>query len=385
MARPETLEMIARFISIDTVSRNSNLDLVEFVRSFLEGCGAEISLTHDDAGRKANLLATIGPRNQAGIVLSGHTDVVPVDGEDWTSNPFTLVQRDGRLFGRGVCDMKGFLAIATAAIPRLVAEGLEAPIHIAMSYDEEVGCLGVHRLIDDIRARVAPPRCCIVGEPTGMGTVHAHKGKVGGHVAVRGLGAHSSLSHRGVNAVEAAGEAIAFLKRLQRKLRREGPYSRAFEAPDHTSIQCCMVSGGTAVNVVPAAAAFDFEIRYLPGEDPEAYMDLLRAYIRDELEPEMKAVHSGTGFAWTTVPGCAAYWQEPDSQIVSLVRELSPVSGLFAVPFGTEAGYFVDAGIPTVVCGPGSIDQAHKPDEYLALDQVAACEAFIDGLIRRVA
>lgn len=383
MARPETLGMIERFISIDTVSRNSNLELIGFVRSFLEGCGAEISLTHDDTGRKANLLANVGPRNRAGIVLSGHTDVVPVEGEDWNSHPFALAQRDGRLFGRGVCDMKGFLAIATAAIPRLVAEGLEVPIHIAMSYDEEVGCLGVHRLIDDIRTRVAPPRFCIVGEPTGMGIVHAHKGKVGGHVAVRGRGAHSSLSHRGVNAVEAAAEAIAFLKRLQRRLRREGPHNAAFDAPDHTTIQCCMVSGGTAVNVVPATASFDFEIRHLPGEDPETYLDLLRAYIRDELEPEMKAVHPDAGFAWTTIPGCAAYWQEPDSQIVSLARELSPVAGVFAVPFGTEAGHFVDAGIPTVVCGPGSIEQAHKPDEYLALDQVAACELFIDRLIGR--
>jgi len=384
MARPETLEMIERFISIDTVSRNSNLALIEYARVFLQGCGAETSITFDRDRRKANLLATVGPRDRPGIVLSGHSDVVPVDGQVWTSDPFTLALRGERILGRGVCDMKGFLAIATAAIPRLVATGLDVPIHIAMSYDEEVGCLGVHDLIDDIRARAAPPRVCIVGEPTGMGTVHAHKGKIGGNVAARGHAAHSSLSHRGVNAVEAVAEAIAFLKRLQRKLRDHGPYNTAFDAPNHTTIQCCMVRGGVAVNVVPAIASFDFEIRYLPEEDFNVYTDLLRAFIRDELEPEMQAIDPDTGFDWTKIQGCAAYWQDPDSEIVNLVRSLASVPGLAAVPFGTEAGHFRDAGIPTVVCGPGSIEQAHKPDEYLELEQVTACEQFLDHLVRHL-
>ena len=380
MARVETLEMIERFISYDTVSSNSNLPLIDFVVDFLKPYAADISITYANDGRKANLFATVGPADRPGFILSGHTDVVPVADQEWNADPFSLVRREDRLHGRGTADMKGFLAIALAAVPRLVAGSLAAPIHIAMTYDEEVGCLGVGRLLADLRARDIRPRGCIVGEPTGMAVVHAHKGKIGGHVAVRGLAAHSSLSDRGVNAVEAAAEAIAFLKRLQRRIRDQGPYNDAFDAPNYTTIQCCRMDGGTAVNVIPAVAAFDFDVRYLPGEDPATYVDALKQFVRDEIEPEMTAVFPAARFEWTDVPGCAAFWQEPDSGIVELGIRLTEVKGISAVPFGTEAGYFREIGIPTIVCGPGSIDQAHKPDEYLALDQVTACEAFLDRL-----
>ena len=379
MASSHTLDMIERFICFDTTSRNSNLSLIEFARAHLDGKGARTSLTFDATGTKANLLASLGPADRPGIILSGHSDTVPVDGQAWSSDPFCLGSRDGRLYGRGVCDMKGFLAIATAMMPQLV-EQHGVPIHLAMSYDEEVGCLGVHALIDDIGGRLPQPLLCIVGEPTKMGAVYAHKGKIGGHVSARGFSAHSSLQHQGVNAVEAVAEAIAFLKTWQRRYRDEGPFNAGFTAPNHTTIQSCMVSGGIAVNVIPASASFDFDIRYLPGESAEDIVQSLETYLRDELEPEMQATQPGTGFSLERIPGCAAFWQDPDSEPANRVRGLAPDPSFQAVPFGTEAGYFKDAGIDTMLCGPGSIDQAHKPDEFIELDQVSECERFLSRL-----
>ena len=380
MPRAETLAMIERFIGFDTVSSNANLDLITFAKDFLETHGAEVSLSFDRDRRKANLLATLGPRDQPGFVLSGHTDVVPVADQRWTSDPFALAKRDDRLHGRGTCDMKGFLAIATAAVPRLVARGLAVPLHLAMSYDEEVGCLGVPALIADMAARGLAPRGCIVGEPTGMQVVHGHKGKIGMDITVTGLEAHSSLSDRGVNAVEAAAEAVAFLKRRQRQIRADGNCHPDFSAPNYTTIQCCVASGGTAVNVIPARAAFHFEIRFLPGEDPHDHVRALKVFVADEIEPEMRTVFPGAGFGWADVPGCEAFWQDPTSDLIVLAQRLAGTTDSGCVPFGTEAGYFARAGYPTVVCGPGSIDQAHKPDEFVTLDQVARCERFIDDL-----
>jgi len=384
MAHADTLEMIERFISFDTVSSNSNIPFIRFVQETLEGEGAEVSLTFDSTGKKANLLASLGSRDVPGLLLSGHTDVVPVDDQVWASNPFSLAEKDGNLYGRGTCDMKGFLAIATAFLVRTKSQKPSIPLHIAMSYDEEVGCLGVHDLIEDIRSKIATPRLCIVGEPSEMSIVYAHKGKVGGHVVAKGLNAHSSLSHQGVNAVEAVCEAVAFLKGLQRNARDKGPFNLAFEDPKYMSIQCCMVGGGTAVNVIPASASFDFDIRYLPGDEPESYFSQLEEFIAKKLEPEMQAIAPETGLSLDRVPGCAAFWQNLDESIVALVRDVVPDKTLKAVPFGTEAGYFRNAGIPTLICGPGSIDQAHKPDEFVTIDQVTDCEQFLDRLTRKL-
>lgn len=381
MAHPDTLAMIERFISFDTVSSNSNLGLIEFAKATLEQAAAKVSLTLDGTGKKGNLLASLGPTDVPGLLLSGHTDVVPVEDQVWGSDPFLLSERDGKLHGRGTCDMKGFLAIATAFLLRRKPDANAMPLHIAMSYDEEVGCLGVHDLIADIRARLPAQRLCIVGEPSEMAFVYAHKGKVGGHVSAEGRNAHSSLSHQGVNAVEAVCEAVAFMKGLQRTVRDNGHYNPAFEDPKYTSIQCCMVSGGTAVNVIPASASFDFDVRYLPGENPDVYLAKLEEFITGTLVPEMQAMWPQADMRLQRVPGCAAYWQDPDESIIKTVRALFPGKPLLAVPFGTEAGYFRDAGIPTLICGPGSIDQAHKPDEFVSVDQVTQCENFLDRLV----
>ena len=379
-----SIPMIERFIGFDTTSRNSNLPLVHFVRDYLAPHGIESFLTHDETGLKANLLATIGPKDRPGIVLSGHTDVVPCEDQVWSSDPFRLARLHDRVVGRGVCDMKGFLAIATAFAPIFARRELKTPIHLAMSFDEEVGCLGVPLLLRDLKGRGLSPLACIVGEPSEMGLIRAHKGKIGGHVTVTGLPSHSGVAYLGVNAVEAAGEAIARLKLIQRRLRDDGPHNTDFEDPTYTTIQTCMVQGGTAVNIVAARCTFDFDIRYLPGEDPMDYVNECRGFVETHIEPEMKAVDPDTGFTWEFVPGCAALNTSEDDEVMEMARALSEQNESTCVGFGTEAGHFQDAGIPTFVCGPGGIEQAHKADEFLTHDQVARCEAMMWRLVDRV-
>lgn len=379
-----SIPMIEKFISFDTISRNSNLGLIHFVRDYLADLGIDSVLTHDKSGQKANLFATIGPADRPGIILSGHTDVVPCEDQDWSSDPFQLEKLEDRVVGRGVCDMKGFLAIATAFAPEFAKRELTTPIHLAMSFDEEVGCLGVPLLIEDLAMRGLSPKACIVGEPSDMGLIRAHKGKIGGHVTVTGLPAHSGVAHLGVNAVEAAGEAIARMKKIQRRLRDEGPFNRAFDEPQYTTIQTCMVSGGTAVNIVAAQCTFDFDIRYLPGEDPMDYVNECRQYVEKHIEPEMKAVDPNTGFTWEFVPGCAALNTAEDDEVLELAKELSGRNQTSCVGFGTEAGHFQDAGIPTFICGPGNIDQAHKADEFLTHEQIELCEKFLWRLLDKV-
>lgn len=379
-----SIPMIEKFISFNTISRNSNLPLIRFVQQYLADLGVESVLTHDASGEKANLFATIGPADRPGIVLSGHTDVVPCEDQDWSSDPFTLTRHEDRVIGRGVCDMKGFLAIATAFAPHFAARELQVPIHLAMSFDEEVGCLGVPLLLEDLRARGITPRACIVGEPSNMGLIRAHKGKIGGHVTVTGLPAHSGVAHLGVNAIDAAAEAIACLKRIQRRLREDGPHNTEFEAPVHTTIQTCMVQGGTAVNIVPAQCVFDFDIRYLPDEDPMDYVEECRSFVAQHIEPEMQSMDPRTGFKWEFVPGCAALNTSESDEVMTLAKDLSGRNSSSCVGFGTEAGHFQEAGIPTFICGPGCIDQAHKADEFLTHDQIALCETFLWRLLDKV-
>ena len=379
-----SIPMIERFIGFDTISRNSNLPLIHFVRDYLADLGIESILTHDETGEKANLFATVGPKDKPGIVLSGHTDVVPCEDQIWTSDPFTLAKRDDRVVGRGVCDMKGFLAIATAFAPVFSDLKLHTPIHLAMSFDEEVGCLGVPLLLEGLKKDRITPLACIVGEPSGMGLIRANKGKIGGHITVTGLPVHSGISHLGVNAVEAAAEAIAKIKQIQRRQRDEGPHNSAFEEPTYTTIQTCVVQGGTAVNIVAAQCSFDFDIRYLPGENPMDYVDECRAYVEKYIEPEMKTTDPDAGFKWEFVPGCLAFNTSEDSEVMEMAKALSGHNSSTCVGFGTEAGHFQDAGIPTIICGPGSIDQAHKADEFLTHDQIVKCEKFLWKLVERV-
>jgi acetylornithine deacetylase len=378
-----SVEMVRRLIAYPTVSRDSNLELIHYVRDYLTPFGADIRLTHDDGKRKANLFATLGPRGAPGIVLSGHTDVVPTEGQAWDTDPFGMVEKDGKLYGRGACDMKGFIACVLALVPEFMERGLKTPLHVAFSYDEEVGCLGVGRLIADMMRSGVRPNACVVGEPTEMRPVIAHKGKRGYRCTVRGLAGHSAYAPHGVNAVEYAAEAIAFLKAMARRHRDQGPYDRGFDVA-HTTVHTGVLRGGTALNVIPHECVFDFEFRHLPGDDPEALLREFTDYARKKLEPEMRAVHPPAGFTIEPLSDIPMLDTGPENEVVALAQELTGERDIGKVSFATEGSQFQRAGIPTVVCGPGSIAQAHKPNEYVSLDQVAKCETFLRRLMERM-
>lgn len=378
-----SVEMIRRLIGFPTVSRDSNLELIDFVREYLRPYDADIRLTFDDDRRKANLFATLGPRTGGGIVLSGHTDVVPVDSQPWDTDPFELVQRDDRLYGRGTSDMKSFIAVVLALAPEFVQRGLASPLHFAFSYDEEVGCLGVGRLLEDLGRAGIRPRGCVVGEPTLMKPVIAHKGKKSYRCTVRGLASHSAYAPLGVNAVEAAAEAIAYLKSMARRHAGKGPYDRSFDI-GHTTVHTGVVRGGTQLNIVPHECVFDFEFRHLPSDDPAALLREFEAYLTGTLEPEMRKVDPAAGFVIEKLSEIPALDTGTETEIVGLAQELSGSGEIGKVSFGTEGSQFQRAGIPTVVCGPGSIEQAHKPNEFVSLEQIGRCEVFLRGLMARV-
>ena len=382
-ATPVSLEMIRRLIAFPTVSRDSNLDLIHYVRDYLKPFGAAIRLTHDDGGRKANLFATLGPDGDAGVAISGHTDVVPTEGQAWDTDPFQLVEKEGRLYGRGTSDMKTFIAVTLSLVPEFVDRGLTTPLHLALSYDEEVGCLGVGRLIRDFTVAGVRPRACIVGEPTMMRPVIAHKGKRGYRCTVRGFAAHSAYAPSGVNAVEFAAEAVAYLKAMARRLRDQGPHDHGFDVP-HTTVHAGVIRGGTALNIVPHECTFDFEFRHLPRDDPERLLREFREYVRQTLEPEMRAVSPATGFIIEPLSEIPMLDTDPEHEAVALVQELSGSHDIGKVSYATEGSQFQRAGVPAVVCGPGSIEQAHRPNEYVTLEQVARCEAFMRRLMDRI-
>lgn len=380
------LEMIRRLVAYPTVSRDSNLALIEWIRAYLEDHGATTALTFNDEGTKANLFATLAARNgnatHDGIVLSGHTDVVPVDGQPWTTEPFTATLKGDRLYGRGVADMKSFSAIALASVPDFLRRGLERPLHFALSYDEEVGCIGVRRLIADIVAKGWEPAGCIVGEPTGMHLVVAHKGRATWRCRVRGHEAHSSLTPSGVNAVQVACEIVAYIAEQARRFRDRGRRDDAYDVP-YTTLHVGTIHGGTALNIVPRDCSFDFEMRHLPFDDPQAFHADLRRHA-DGLLPAMHAVDPATYIEFDALTSAAGFDAGVDSAIAVLGRHCNGHPDCGKVSFGSEASLFHAANIPTVLCGPGHIAQAHQPDEWIGLDQLAHCEAFMQRLADRV-
>jgi acetylornithine deacetylase len=383
-ATPASLDWLRTLVGFDTTSRDSNLQLIGHVRDYLAGLGVPATLVYDAEKRKANLYATLGPTDRPGILLSGHTDVVPVDGQDWHSDPFRVVEKDGRLYGRGTCDMKGFVAVCLAYAPRFLERGLETPIHLAFSYDEEVGCIGVRRLIDMMNGLGVKPKMCIVGEPTDMQVTIGHKGKHSYRARVRGVEAHSSLAPSGVNAVEFAAEAVAYLKGMARRIAAEGPFDAQYDVP-HTTVHTGTIHGGTALNIVPKDCTFDFEFRYLPEIGPEGYFAEFERYLQDTLEPEMHAIDPTAGFAIEELSSIPGLNMDPGEEVVTFAKSLAGRNDHGKVAFGTEAGLFQQrAGIPTVVCGPGSVDQAHKPNEFVSLDQIEKCERFMQKLMDHV-
>ncbi|MBL8697198.1 MAG: acetylornithine deacetylase [Alphaproteobacteria bacterium] len=378
------VDMIRRLVGFDTTSRDSNLSLIEFVKGHLAGHGIDSELVYDADGRKANLFATIGPADRPGLVLSGHTDVVPIDGQEWVTDPFAVTEKDGRLYGRGTCDMKSFVAVVLAMVPEIKRSVRGSPVHLAFSYDEEVGCLGVRRMLDVIAQRPVRPYACIVGEPTEMKVIRAHKGKLSTRAHVRGFECHSSLAPHGVNAVQYAAEFIANLNRIGRRLATDGPFDREFDVP-FTTVHTGVIHGGTALNIVPKDCYFDFEFRHLPAHDPRALLAEAEAYARRELEPAMHAVQRDTGFRFEELSSFPGLATDEQAEITQLCKAATGANGTSKVAFGTEAGLFEATGIPTIVCGPGHIDQAHKPNEFIAVDQVALCEAFLRRVLERVA
>lgn len=377
--RIETWDMIQRLIAFDTTSRESNLGLIEWVRDWLKGQGIASRLTYDATGKKANLFATLGGGSRPGIVLSGHTDVVPVDGQAWDSDPFQATLKDERIYARGSVDMKSFIATALAHTPKFLAAELDAPVHFALSYDEEVGCIGVRGLLEDLVRNNIRPAGCIVGEPTSMQPVIAHKGMRSFKCRVHGKEAHSSLTTQGVNAIEYAAKLILFVRQLAERMRDLEARDYSFDVP-FTTLQTGLIKGGTAPNIVPRECQFHFEFRYLPGVDPDALEAEIRHYAQTVLEPEMRKVDAAVGIEIDTksqVPGLSTAEAE---EIAKLAQRLARAERLSKVAYATEAGLFQQAGIPSIICGPGSIEQAHKPNEFIALEQVALCESFMDRL-----
>ena len=384
MADSKSIEFIKKLISYDTTSRESNLALIAFIQDYLNGLGIDSQLVHNEEGTKANLYATIGDTNTSGVMLSGHTDVVPIDGQEWDTNPFNVTQKGGRLYGRGTSDMKSFIAITLAQLPKFQARGLKTPIHLAFSYDEEVGCIGVRRLIEALNGMPVKPAMCIIGEPTSMQVITGHKGKRSYRVHVRGLEAHSSLAPHGVNAIEYASRLIAFLSDLASRIADKGPHDELYDVT-HTTVHTGTVHGGTQLNIVPKDCVFEYEFRYVGLQDPQALEDEIRTFARDELETRMHANSSDTGITIDLVNDMPGLEMDVDAEVVTFVKALAGRNDHAKVAFGTEAGLFHQrANIPTVVCGPGSIDQAHKPNEFIEMEQIDACEAFLGRLMDRV-
>lgn len=381
------LDLIRRLVSYDTTSRESNLALIDWIREYLAGHGVAATITRDDTGRKANLFATLpaanGERTGGGLILSGHTDVVPVDGQAWSSDPWTVVERDGNLQGRGVCDMKGFCAIVLGFVPEFLRRRLDRPLHLAFSYDEEVGCVGARRMIGDFVARGVRPAGCIVGEPTGMQVVVAHKGRRTFICRVRGHEAHSALTPVGVNAVEIACQIVSYLAAMAKRLRRDGPHDPLFDVP-FTTVHVGVIHGGSALNIIPRDCHFVWEIRHLPLDDAGALFAEVREWAERTLLPEMHAVHPDTGITFEPFTMLQGMEAGADSEIVRLGRGCAACDAIGKVSFGSEAALFDAAGVPTIVCGPGHIAQAHQPDEFVSLEQLARCEQFLRRLAERL-
>lgn len=379
-------ETIRTLVAFDTTSRESNLALIDWVRDYFAGFGIASTLTFDDDRRKANLFATLPARDgnatAGGIVLSGHTDVVPVDGQPWDTDPFVATQQGDRVYGRGVTDMKSYSATGLALVPLFLERPLARPLHFALSYDEEVGCVGVRRLIAELPARGIAPSGCIVGEPTGMKLVVAHKGKKSWRCRVRGHEAHSSLTPRGVNAVQIACEIVAYIAAMARRFRDEGRHDDAYDVP-YTTLHVGTIRGGTALNIVPRDCEFVFEVRHLPFDDPDALFAEVRGHA-ETFVPAMRAVAPDAHIAFDALSTMPGFDTQDGSSIAALGHELCCATGAGKVSFGTEASLFHGASIPTVICGPGHIEQAHQPNEWVALEQLARCEAFMRRLAARL-
>jgi len=376
---PTSRDLLADLIAFDTTSRESNLALIDYVHVYLAGLGIDSELLFNAERSKANLYARIGPAGAGGVMLSGHSDVVPVDGQAWSVPPFQLSERDGRLYGRGTADMKGFIACVLAALPRFLDAPLRLPLHIAISYDEEVGCLGVRSLVERLRASPERPAICLIGEPTEMRPVLGHKGKLAMRCEVHGAACHSAYAPQGVNAIEYAAKLIGRLGEIGERLAAPEHHDGRFEPP-YSTVQTGLIQGGRALNIVPAECRFDFEMRALPADDPQQVAAELRDYAERELLPRMRAVSAASEIRFSELSSYPGLLTDAASEAAQLLALIAEREDFTTVAFGTEGGLFDEAGVATVVCGPGSMEQGHKPDEFVSLEQLERCDALLARL-----
>ena len=382
MSTPNTRSWLQTLVGFDTTSRHSNLHLIEHVRDALAAQGVPVQLIRSPDGAKSNLFATLPARDgstQGGIALSGHTDVVPVDGQQWDTDPFALTEIDGKLYGRGTCDMKGFIAAGLALVPEFLAMPRSKPLHFALSYDEEVGCLGAPVMLHQLRLQGQRLDGCIVGEPTSMQPVVAHKGINVWRCTLHGKAAHSSLTPRGSNAIEYAARLICRIRDMADSYRANGPYDEFFDVP-YTTMTTNQISGGIAVNTIPERCEFSYEFRNLPGMDPAGIQAQVEAYVQQELLPRMRQEFAEARIEFDSLAGAPAFDSAETEAINQLVQALTGDRTKRKVAYATEAGLFQQAGIPTVVCGPGAIADAHKANEYVELAQLQRCEDFLRKL-----
>jgi acetylornithine deacetylase len=378
-------KLLSDLVGFNTVSDRSNLALIAYIENYLASFGIAGRRLLDDTGQKASLWVTIGPQDKPGIVLSGHTDVVPVERQPWTGDPFTLIERDGRYYGRGTTDMKGFIAVALAMVPEIRAADLKMPIHLAISYDEEVGCIGVRPMLGEVGQAAIKPLGCFVGEPTQMQVIIGHKGKQGVRATFRGKSCHSSIAPDGVNAVEYAADLITEVRRRAVQLAKAGARDEMYDVA-HTTLLTSVVRGGTALNIVPDECIVELEARGLGMFESKEVTDAIVAWAKAEIEPQMRARDPSCGIDFEDILEYPALDMKPDHPLVSLAKQLSGRNTHSKVSFGTEASLFVSmAGIPTVVIGPGSIEQAHKPDEFVETAELSKCAGFIERLITHCA
>ncbi len=372
------IDLTTRLVAFDTTSHKSNRALIAFVESYLAGHGITSHLVPTEDGEKASLFATVGPEGVAGIGLSGHTDVVPADPAAWTSDPFTVRQENGRLYGRGTADMKGFLACVLAMVPDFKRRKLKVPLHIVFSYDEEVGCTGVRPMIAELGNRLTKPRAVIVGEPTSMDVVDGHKGPVRWAVEITGRAAHSSMAHLGVNAISVAGRLIGELGAIEKELMAHPPDTRY--VPPYPTLQVTEITGGIASNIVPATCRFGFEVRAMPGLDVDGIEKRIVAFAEKECLPEMRRLAPEANIVIRQSNRVPPFAADTESEVVALALKLAGQNETRAVSYATEAGLFQGAKVPSVVCGPGDIAQAHTADEWIAISEIERCLAFLDRL-----
>lgn len=379
----KTLEILDSLIAFDTVSHRSNLGLIDYIQNLLKDAGAELTLIKNDSSTKANLYATIGPKDCPGVLLSGHTDVVPVEGQNWTVPPFKLTRKDGRLYGRGTTDMKGFLACALSSALEASRKPLKTPLHLAFSYDEEIGCIGVRSLIDMLQNAPFRPLFCIIGEPTGMAVATGHKGKIALHADCIGKEAHSALAPTGLNAIHLAADFVTELRGIQAGIVKTGIKDADYDVP-YTTVHVGKINGGLVVNIVPNLCTLDFEIRNIAQDDPKDVLAQMQT-VADKITT-MAREHAPEAEIKITVTNSYPGLNTPtNADVVSFVKSLTGANGTIKVAFGTEGGLFDrELDIPTVVCGPGSMAQGHKPDEYVSVEQLEKCDAALGALTDRL-